>query len=151
MGGDYGGMVLGIVLFHTQHVFDEGSGGYIAGSSTANHVAPRKWQYAHAALLGSSCLVIHSPILRWCTLGIQYHHIHHLRTRIPGYKLREVHEAAPPDAWAGVAFLGARGVWRALQLQAYDEAAKRFVTYAEAERPLSAGMGKQAAMSWKGG
>ena len=31
--------------------------------------------------------------LQYFTAGIEYHHIHHMTTSIPGYKLKEYHEA----------------------------------------------------------
>lgn len=40
-----------------------------------------------AALTGSSCL----PMpwwFEWVTFGVEYHHIHHMNPRVPGYRLK---------------------------------------------------------------
>ena len=90
-------------------------------------------------------LALAGEILQWFTCGIQYHHIHHYRTNIPGYKLKEVHERAPleiavagvPFDWvrdAGVCVLDTPWHWRrAVGLQVWDEAGQRFQTFKEAE------------------
>jgi omega-6 fatty acid desaturase (delta-12 desaturase) len=41
-------------------------------------------------------------------MGIEFHHIHHLTTRVPGYVLAECHAAAPPGAWDAVTRVGLR-------------------------------------------
>ena len=69
---------------------------------------------------GSSFLYI-PEALKYFTLGIEYHHIHHFRTRIPGYMLRAVHEGAPAGLWQGVAYLEPRHMWRSVFLQIWDD------------------------------
>ncbi|MGZ4116891.1 MAG: fatty acid desaturase [Bacteroidia bacterium] len=51
------------------------------------------WAYEGAALESSSFLKM-NPVLRWVTANIGYHHIHHLNSRIPFYRL--------PEAMAGI-------------------------------------------------
>ena len=42
------------------------------------------------------------PILKFFTLGIEYHHIHHASTRVPCYKIQQCHEEAEDGLWDGV-------------------------------------------------
>ena len=70
-------------------------------------------------------------VLKYFTLGIEYHHIHHFRTKMPGYMLREVHESAPAGMWAEVVYLQPRDMWRSLQLQVWDDREQRYATFNE--------------------
>ena len=70
----------GIWLFYVQHQFEDA------------YWAPHQgWDYADAALQGSSHLVL-PPILRWFTGNIGLHHVHHVAPRIPNYRLQECHD-----------------------------------------------------------
>ncbi len=74
---------IGVWLFYIQHQFE--------------HVywAPRaSWDYRAAALEGASFYDL-PRVLHWMTGNIGFHHIHHLSSRIPNYRLRECHEANP--------------------------------------------------------
>lgn len=123
--GDYLAMFAGVLLFHWQHVFVNG---YVRDDAA--------WKLRDAAIAGSSLLVIPES-LKFFTLGIEYHHIHHFRTKIPGYKLREVHEHAPPAfedlplGFSRVPVLGPREMWASLWLQCYDEQSQKFVAFEE--------------------
>merc|ERR550537_1881634 len=120
LGGDYIGMRFGVILFHMQHVFDPG---YVREADD--------WNYLDASIEGSSLL--HIPeYLKWVTLGIEYHHIHHARTRIPGYILRTCHERAPAGLWDAVTVLSYRDMWRSLWLEVWDEKGETFTTFADA-------------------
>ena len=120
--GDYLAMTAGVLLFHWQHVYDTG---YVRDA--------HQWKLKDAAMSGSSLAVVPAP-LKYFTLGIEYHHIHHFRTRIPGYMLRTVHEQAPAGAFGAVHVLGVTGMWRSLFLQCYDEASGRYITFGEAQQ-----------------
>jgi len=71
---------LGIILFSIQHNFE---GSYASGDEN--------WDYYTAALEGTSYLTL-PKILHWFTADIGYHHVHHLLSKIPNYKLVECHE-----------------------------------------------------------
>ena len=124
LAGDYLAMATGVMLFHLQHVYDEG---YVRRGAD--------WKLRDAAYRGSSFL--HVPrILKFFTLGIEYHHIHHLHPRIPGYMLHATHESVSEETWThrGVVPIDRlETVVRALTLQAYDESTRRYVTFSEAE------------------
>ncbi len=68
----------GVWLFYVQHQFE-----------TTHWSAEEDWQLHNAALKGSSHYVLPSP-LRWLTANIGIHHVHHLCSRIPFYRLPEV-------------------------------------------------------------
>ena len=88
----------GLWLFHVQHHYEEA---YIA--------LKEGWSYERAALEGSSYLKL-SPIARYFSGNINFHHVHHLSPRVPNYRLQEAHEAL--DFFQAVPELT---VWRALQ------------------------------------
>ena len=69
---------VGVWLFYVQHQFEE------TKWSTATD-----WVHAEAALHGSSHYDLPMP-LRWLTANIGLHHVHHLSSRIPFYRLPEV-------------------------------------------------------------
>jgi omega-6 fatty acid desaturase (delta-12 desaturase) len=124
LGGDYLAMFLGVLLFHWQHVF---AGGYVRSAAD--------WTLVGAATQGSSMLAIPRP-LKVFTLGIEYHHIHHFRTKIPGYMLGAAHADAPvegfddlPGGFAAVPLLGWREMWASVWMQCYDEATRTFAPF----------------------
>jgi acyl-lipid omega-6 desaturase (Delta-12 desaturase) len=111
---------IGIWLFYVQHQFEDA---YWESGDT--------WNYADAALRGSSFLKLSAP-LRFCTGNIGYHHVHHLNARIPNYNLRRAHEENPVFQEVPTLTLG-DGL-RAVTLKLWDEDRARLVTFAEARR-----------------
>jgi acyl-lipid omega-6 desaturase (Delta-12 desaturase) len=71
---------IGVWLFYVQHQFENT---YWATDST--------WDFDDAALAGSSFYDL-PRFLHWITGSIGFHHIHHLSSRIPNYRLRECFE-----------------------------------------------------------
>ncbi|KAK9812706.1 hypothetical protein WJX72_002411 [[Myrmecia] bisecta] len=84
------GAGIGFMLFHLQHHVNAA---YRAPQSTHDCLK--------AALQGSTYVPI-PWCLRWVTLGIEYHHIHHLSTQVPCYQLQACHEEAPEGCWDDV-------------------------------------------------
>lgn len=72
------GASIGVWLFYVQHQFE-----------TTHWEHSPDWQLHEAALHGSSHYDL-PPILRWLTANIGIHHVHHLYSRIPFYRLTEV-------------------------------------------------------------
>lgn len=68
----------GVWLFYVQHQFE-----------TTHWSEDEEWQLHDAALKGSSHYVLPS-VLQWMTANIGIHHVHHLYSRIPFYRLPEV-------------------------------------------------------------
>jgi omega-6 fatty acid desaturase (delta-12 desaturase) len=69
---------MGVWLFYVQHQFED-----VAWSRDGN------WVLQDAALAGSSYYDL-PGILRWFTANIGIHHVHHLNSRIPYYRLGQV-------------------------------------------------------------
>lgn len=69
---------MGSYLFYAQHNFP--------GVTFASN---KDWAYEKAALESSSYMEM-NPVMAWFTGNIGYHHIHHLNSRIPFYRLPEV-------------------------------------------------------------
>ncbi|NNC71632.1 MAG: fatty acid desaturase [Sphingomonadaceae bacterium] len=74
---------IGVWLFYVQHQFED-----------AHWDQGADWSFHHAAIRGSSHLDL-PPVLRWFTANIGVHHVHHLASRIPFYRLPEVLRAYP--------------------------------------------------------
>lgn len=70
-------------LFFVQHQFDE-----------AHWNRPPDWDVQVAAVFGSSYYVL-PPVLNWFTGNIGLHHIHHLNSMIPNYRLMECLKSSP--------------------------------------------------------
>jgi omega-6 fatty acid desaturase (delta-12 desaturase) len=74
---------LGDYLFYAQHNFP--------GVFYSDH---KNWSYEKAAMESSSYLKM-NPVMQWFTANIGLHHIHHLNSRIPFYRLPEVMKHFP--------------------------------------------------------
>jgi omega-6 fatty acid desaturase (delta-12 desaturase) len=68
----------GVWLFYVQHQFEE-----------THWRDDPEWDLHDAALHGSSHYVL-PPVLQWLSANIGIHHVHHLYSRIPFYRLPEV-------------------------------------------------------------
>ncbi|MBT4688197.1 MAG: fatty acid desaturase [Rhodospirillaceae bacterium] len=75
--------IIGGWLFFVQHQYE---GVYWARNE--------EWSFHLAGLLGSSYYVL-PKALQWLTGSIGLHHVHHLNSRIPNYRLQECLDASP--------------------------------------------------------
>src|SRR3546814_72432 len=112
--------IAGVWLFYVQHQFEDTYWARNAG-----------WTAAEAALRGSSHY--HLPgVLRWLTANIGIHHVHHLASRIPYYRLPRVLRDHPELAGTSrLTFLQSLGC---IRLALWDESQKRLVSFREAQR-----------------
>ena len=108
----------GVWLFYIQHQFEQ-----------AHWDAGDDWSFHEAALHGSSHLDLPQP-LRWFTGNIGIHHVHHLVSRIPFYRLPDVLKAYPELRTLN-RFTMAQTL-RPLLLTLWDEDKRRLVTFREA-------------------
>jgi omega-6 fatty acid desaturase (delta-12 desaturase) len=99
---------MGSYLFYAQHNFP-----------TVTFVGNEEWTYEGAALDSSSFMVL-SPVMHWLTANIGYHHIHHLNSRIPFYRLPEVMNAIPELQTAKRTSLSPKDVVACLRLKVWD-------------------------------
>jgi omega-6 fatty acid desaturase (delta-12 desaturase) len=97
----------GIWLFYVQHQFED--------VYWARH---ESWSYQKAALNGSSFYKL-PAVLRWFSGNIGFHHIHHLNSKIPNYRLPECHDNIPE--LAAVKPLTIRSSLKSLRLRLWDE------------------------------
>jgi omega-6 fatty acid desaturase (delta-12 desaturase) len=111
----------GIWLFYVQHQFED-----------AYWQSTSDWNYADAALRGSSYLKLAKP-LQFFTGNIGLHHIHHLNARIPNYNLQRAHDENP--IFHGVPTLSLWQALRAVRLKLWDEDRGRLVTFADGGKP----------------
>ncbi len=113
---------VGVWLFYVQHQFEH-----------AYWENKKGWSFHEAALGGSSYLVLPAP-LRWFTGNIGIHHVHHLASRIPFYRLPDVLSAHPELQVFNR--LGADEALRSMVLTLWDEEEKRLVSFREASLKL---------------
>lgn len=108
----------GVWLFYVQHQFEQSH--WDKGAD---------WSFHEAALHGSSHLDLPQP-LRWFTANIGVHHVHHLASRIPFYRLPEVLAAYP--ALGTLNRFTAFQTLRTTMLTLWDEDQRRLITFREA-------------------
>jgi len=108
---------IGVWLFYVQHQFEE---------TYWDHQGA--WSFFRAGAHGSSFYDL-PPILHWATANIGYHHIHHLSSQIPNYRLaacmrdnRELQD---------VTRLSVRDSLRCARLKLWDEERRALVSFAD--------------------
>jgi len=111
---------MGVWLFYVQHQFED--------TYWHNHEA---WDFFDAALLGSSYLVLPKP-LQWITANIGLHHVHHLSSRIPNYRLQECMETNPDLQLARRIRL--RDTFRLTRLTLWDQERLQLVGFKDVSR-----------------
>jgi omega-6 fatty acid desaturase (delta-12 desaturase) len=71
--------------------------------------------------------------LNWFTADIGYHHVHHLSSAIPNYRLRAAHTEFAGH-FTAVRRIGLRDLNAALRCILWDPLAQRIISVAEYER-----------------
>lgn len=99
---------LGAYLFYAQHNFP-----------TVSFRDKDGWTYETAALDSSSYMSM-NPVMQWFTANIGYHHIHHLNSRIPFYRLPEVMDAFKELQHAKKTSLKIKDVIACFKLKVWD-------------------------------
>lgn len=109
---------LGVWLFYVQHQFEE-----------TFWTDDGEWSLHEAALYGSSHYDL-PGILRWITANIGVHHVHHLCSRIPFYRLQRVLDDHPDLRGVGrVTLLQSLGC---IRLALWDESREQLVSFRDA-------------------
>ncbi|MCC5857353.1 MAG: fatty acid desaturase [Ectothiorhodospiraceae bacterium] len=121
---------IGVWLFYIQHQFAD---------TFWEH--GKDWTFHEAALQGSSHYDL-PGVLRWFTANIGVHHIHHLCSRIPFYRLPEVLRDHP--GLRSVSRLTLRQSLGAVRLSLWDEEKRRLVSFGDAHERSSPGGGSRA-------
>ena len=109
--------MVGLTLFHLQH-----------GLNPSYKVRGDEWDFARASILGSTYVPI-PPVLRWFTLGIEFHHIHHLNAAVPSYRLETCHRSAPGGMWRAVTSVSFLEGLKSLRNVMWDEDTGRLVPF----------------------
>jgi acyl-lipid omega-6 desaturase (Delta-12 desaturase) len=115
------GAAAGVWLFYVQHQFDE-----------THWKRNGDWNHDEAALHGSSYYDLPQPF-KWFSGNIGIHHLHHLSSRIPFYRLPEVLKTYPE-----LEDVGRLTFWESLKcvkLALWDEASQKLVSFREAKLP----------------
>jgi omega-6 fatty acid desaturase (delta-12 desaturase) len=113
--------MLGSYLFYAQHNFPG-----------AVYKTNADWNYSNAALESSSYMKM-SPVWNWITANIGYHHIHHLNSRIPFYRLPEAMASIPELQKAKKTTLNPSDIIKCLKLKVWDPEQNRMVGFDEIE------------------
>ena len=109
--------VIGVWLFYVQHQFE-----------LSYWTASTAWSSRDAALKGSSHYAL-PPVIRWFTANIGVHHVHHLSSRIPFYRLPDVLKAYP--ALTETNRLTLRESFACATLALWDEHRGRLIRFAD--------------------
>jgi acyl-lipid omega-6 desaturase (Delta-12 desaturase) len=113
------GASIGLWLFYVQHQFED-----------AHWDGDETWQLHDAALHGSSHYVM-PRIMQWMSANIGIHHVHHLYSRIPFYRLTEVLKDHPK--LANSQRLTLMQSFACVKLQLWDESQRKLLTMAQAK------------------
>jgi acyl-lipid omega-6 desaturase (Delta-12 desaturase) len=108
---------IGVWLFYVQHQFEDTFWAHDEG-----------WTFHEAALHGSSHYDLPN-VLRWFTANIGVHHVHHLCSRIPYYRLPRVLRDHPE--LAAVGRLTLLESLRCVRMVLWDERSRRLVSFRE--------------------
>jgi omega-6 fatty acid desaturase (delta-12 desaturase) len=114
------GATIGVWLFYVQHQFED------TFWADETH-----WNVHDAALHGSSHYEL-PGVLRWFTANIGIHHIHHLSSRIPYYRLNRVLRDHPELGEIGRLTLGQS--FRCIRLVLWDESRRRLISFRQLRR-----------------
>ena len=114
------GATIGVWLFYVQHQFEQ-----------THWEKGEDWQIHDAALEGSSHYVLPAP-LQWITGNIGVHHVHHLYSRIPFYRLTEV--LRDHRTLAEAQRLSIRQSLACVKLNLWDENTRKLVSFRDARR-----------------
>ena len=118
--------IFGVWLFYVQHQFDD-----------THWSKPPEWTHEDAALHGSSFYDLPKPLM-WLTGNIGIHHLHHLSSRIPFYRLPQVLRDYPELKNVGRVTLWQS--FKSVNLALWDEGAKKLISFREAHRLMMAGL-----------
>ncbi len=118
------GASMGVWLFYVQHQFEHT---FWAHNGT--------WNVHEAALYGSSHYDL-PLVLRWFTANIGVHHVHHLSSRVPFYRLPLILRRHPE--LANIGRLTLTQSFSCVRLVLWDETARQLITFRKLRTQLRA-------------
>lgn len=107
---------MGSYVFYSQHNFPG-----------AKFRENQDWSYDNAALASTSYMKM-NPVMQWFTADIGYHHVHHLNSRIPFYRLKEAMKSMPElknvktTSWSPI------DMWKCFRLKVWDPEREEMIT-----------------------
>jgi acyl-lipid omega-6 desaturase (Delta-12 desaturase) len=110
----------GVWLFYVQHQFE-----------TTQWDNKDDWKFEPAALHGSSFYDLPQP-LRWLSANIGIHHVHHISSRVPYYRLPQVLRDFPE--LRGIGRISVLDSLRGVRLVLWDETQRRLISFREARK-----------------
>ena len=112
---------VGVWLFYVQHQFEDAYWARQGG-----------WSFHAAALQGATHYDL-PRVLRWFTANIGIHHVHHLVSKIPSYRLGEA--LADHPELRDVGRLTPAQSLKCFRLALWDEESRRLVTFRDLRKP----------------
>ncbi|HEX2116506.1 MAG TPA: fatty acid desaturase [Alphaproteobacteria bacterium] len=114
------GASVGVWLFYVQHQFED-----------TYWETGKRWNFQAAALEGCSYYDL-PALLHWLTGHLGLHHIHHLSSKIPNYRLRDCFRHSP-ELWSAKRLTLSDSL-RCARLALWDEKGRRLVPFRAARR-----------------
>lgn len=117
--------IMGVWLFFIQHQFED-----------VHWFHNEDWEPFKAAMKGCSFYKL-PGLLRWFSGSIGYHHVHHLRPRIPNYNLKKCYSDIP-----GLQEIEPISLWKGFKsafLHLWDEKTGKLVSFSRAKKYTAAG------------
>jgi omega-6 fatty acid desaturase (delta-12 desaturase) len=111
-------------LFYVQHQFED-----------AHWERDGDWNFHVAAVIGSSYFKL-PRILQWFSGNIGLHHVHHLCSRVPNYRLQACLDAAP-ELQEVAKVITLRASLRCWRLALWDERRRLWVGFRDLEPRLA--------------
>jgi acyl-lipid omega-6 desaturase (Delta-12 desaturase) len=106
---------MGAYLFYAQHNFPG-----------VEFYENKDWVYEKAALQSSSFMKM-NPVMEWFTGYIGYHHIHHLNSKIPFYRLKEVMKHFTELQNCKTTSLSPRSIIACFKLKVWDQESNKMI------------------------
>jgi omega-6 fatty acid desaturase (delta-12 desaturase) len=116
---------LGVFFFYVQHQYEDTYWRF-----------RNAWNYYEAGLEGSSYFVL-PKVLQWFTANIGLHHIHHVSSRIPNYRLQQCYDENPE--LQNVTRLTIRESVKTLRMSLWDEDAQRLIRFGDLRTQVATG------------
>lgn len=111
--------MLGAYLFYAQHNFP-----------AVKFRSNIEWCYEHAALESSSYMAM-NRFMQWATANIGFHHIHHLNSKIPFYRLPEAMKKIPELQRVNITRLTPSDIIQCLRLKLWDASQNKMIALEE--------------------
>jgi len=110
---------IGSYLFYCQHNF--------AGAKFREN---NDWCYVNAAVASTSYMKM-NPLMQWITGNIGYHHVHHINSRIPFYRLKEAKNSIPELDFAPTTSWHPLEVMRCFRVKLWDSENGKMITMSQ--------------------